>query len=118
MRGRELASLYHPITPTQHPRVIVGWNGPRKGMDFVLLFKDDTGDWDRSGPVYPTKTEALANVPARAAAFFGTEAPETCFSVANLGDSGTTHRMSMTLAEIEQHFAAGGKPVVIYGPVG
>ena len=96
MNRREIGELYKPVTPTTHPRVLVGWNGPRKGMDFALLFQDDLGEWDRSGSIYPTKAEAFANVGWMAAQYFGTEAPFKRFEVANQDRPG--ERMSMTSA--------------------
>lgn len=65
-----LRGLYGPLTKTQFPDAFIGRNSDD---GFAILLKDDSGDWDRTGPEYPTKTEALAVLPAVHARYHGTD---------------------------------------------
>ena len=69
-----LRGLYGPLTKTQFPDAFVGRNSDD---GFAILVKDDIGDWDRTGPEYPTKTEALAVLPAVHARYHGTDGVTT-----------------------------------------
>jgi hypothetical protein len=69
-----LRGLYGPLTKTQFPDAFIGRNSDD---GFAILVKDDTGDWDRTGPEYPTKTEALAVLPAVHARYHGTDGVTT-----------------------------------------
>ena len=52
------------ITQTSDPRVLIAKVTPR---DWRTLVRDDVSGWDITGPSYPTKSEALANVATVAA---------------------------------------------------
>lgn len=90
MKRRELSDLYAPVSPTQYKDAMIGYNGQG---EFVHLFRDDVGDWDRSGMPFPSKIEALATLPLAYANYHGEDVETPMASnVAMLG--GTVVRLS------------------------
>jgi hypothetical protein len=64
----ELRDKGYRITKTSDPRVKIG---RQSASEYVAIACDDASGWDRTGPVYPTAAEALANVARVATEYYG-----------------------------------------------
>lgn len=58
------------IYPTEDQRVMIGRHNGGGGGYRTIVCDDATG-WDYTGPAYPTKSEAFANVPRVAVEYYG-----------------------------------------------